>query len=464
MKPSEKMEIPVQIMPTRDPKERSKLFKEVPLGYSEEMAVTEASRCLNCKNPPCVKGCPVNIDIPRFLALTAERKFVEALNAVRESNFLPSICGRVCPQEIQCQKECTMGKMKRGTAAPVFIGNIERFLSDNFSDELPQVAIPSFTGKKIAIAGSGPGGLTCAGELAKMGHKAVVFEALHEAGGVLAYGIPEFRLPRKIVKREVEFLKKLGVEFRLNTIIGKTIAMDEILNDFDALYVGTGAGVPSFPGIPGEDLPGSYSANEYLTRTNLMKAWKKDARTPIIVGETTIVIGGGNVAMDAARTALRLGSKRVIVAYRRLESDMPARIEEIRHAKEEGIEFIFLISPIEIIENEEGRIKETLFRKMRIEKDPAGGRNKIFDTDETLTIQNDVIIFATGTSPNPTLTSNCPELQLNAKGGIIVNPETMQTNIPKIFAGGDAVSGASTVILAMSNGKTAAKHIDRFLK
>ncbi|HNW82928.1 MAG TPA: NADPH-dependent glutamate synthase [bacterium] len=463
MKTSEKILIPAQIMPCRSPEERKKTMDEVPAGYTEEMAVTEASRCLNCKNAPCVNGCPVGINIPKALALTAERKFGEALSVMRESNFLPAICGRVCPQESQCQKECTLGKMKNGTILPVFIGNIERYLADNYSDQVVTAKNKENTGKKIAVAGSGPGGLTCAGELAAMGHKVVLFEALHEPGGVLVYGIPEFRLPRSILKREVKFLKETGVEFQMNTIIGKTIPVNEILNEYDALYVSTGAGVPGFPGIKGEDLPGAYSANEYLTRVNLMGAWKKDARTPVSVGDVTIVIGGGNVAMDAARTALRLGSRKVIVAYRRLKEDMPARIEEIHHAEEEGIEFKFLISPEEIMESENNRVGKILFREMRIEKDPDGGRNRIFNTEKTFVMDCNVVIFATGSSPNPILTTNCPELQLNKHGGIIVNPETMQTSISKIFAGGDAVSGAATVILAMSNGKTAAKYINEFV-
>lgn len=463
MKVSDKIAIPVQIMPCRAPEERRKIMDEVPLGYTEEMAVTESMRCLQCKNAPCVKGCPVGINIPKALELTAEKKFSEALAVMRESNFLPAICGRVCPQESQCQKECTLGKMKNGTIPPVYIGNIERYLADNYSDHVKKAQKASPTGKKIAVAGSGPGGLTCAGELAAMGHEVVLFEALHEPGGVLVYGIPEFRLPRSILKKEVSFLKEMGVDFRMNTIVGKTVPVNEILDEYDALYVSTGAGVPGFPGISGEDLPGAYSANEYLTRVNLMGAWRQGARTPVSVGDVTVVIGGGNVAMDAARTALRLGSKKVVVAYRRLKEDMPARIEEIHHAEEEGIEFKFLISPEEIMESENGRVGKILFREMRIEKDPDGGRNKIFNTDKTSIMECDVVIFATGSSPNPIVSSNCRDLQVNKWGGIIVNPDTMQTSVPKIFAGGDAVSGAATVILAMSNGKTAAKYINEFV-
>lgn len=463
MKTSERLLIPAQTMPCRPSEKRKKTMDEVPIGYTEEMAVAESLRCLQCKNSPCIKGCPVSIDIPKMLKLTAEKKFTEALSVIKENSFLPAICGRVCPQESQCQKECTLGKMKNGTIIPVFIGNVERFLADNYSDKVVSVKNKPATGKKIAVVGSGPGGLTCAGELALMGHKVVLFEALHELGGVLVYGIPEFRLPRSILKKEVDFLKKMGVEFKTNTIIGKTITVDELLNEFDAVYIGTGAGVPGFPGIEGEDLPGAYSANEYLTRVNLMGAWKSDARTPISVGKVTIAIGGGNVAIDAARTSLRLGSERVIVAYRRLKEDMPARIEEIHHAEEEGIEFRFLLSPEKIIEGEDGRISKILFREMRIEKDPGGGRNKIFDTERTTTLDCDVVIFATGSSPNTIASSDCPDLKLTSWGGIVVNPQTMQTSVPKIFAGGDAVSGAATVILAMSNGKTAAKHIDEFI-
>ena len=447
-------------MPTLDPGFRKHTFDEVPVGYGEDSAILEAWRCLNCKNPPCVKDCPVNIDIPKVMALTAERRFVEALQVIRHDNSLPAVCGRVCPQESQCQKNCTMGKVN----SPVSIGNIERFLADNFSNELPRPEIDSSSGKKIAIAGSGPGGLSCAYQSALYGHKVTVFEALHEPGGVLAYGIPAFRLPRKIVAEEIKILKQYGVEFRMNTIIGKTISVDEILDEFDALYIGTGAGVPFFPEIPGEDLPGVYSANEYLTRANLMHAGKLWSKTPISVGKTTIVVGGGNVAMDAARTALRLGSERVIVAYRRLEADMPVRREELVHAREEGIKTMFLISPVEIVEGDNGRAKSTIFKKMRAENDPEGGRSRIFETDETVEIDSEVVIFATGTSPNPTLTSNCKELELNKKGCIVVNPATCATNIPRVYAGGDAVSGASTVILAMANGKTAANAINEMLK
>jgi glutamate synthase (NADPH/NADH) small chain len=456
MNPKDKIKIPPQIMPTLDPGFRKHTFDEVPVGYGEDSAILEAWRCLGCKNAPCVKGCPVNIDIPKVMKLTAERRFVEALQVIRNDNSLPAVCGRVCPQESQCQKNCTMGKIN----SPVSIGNIERFLADNYSRDLPQPEIKASNSKKIAIAGSGPGGLACAYQSALYGHKVTVFEALHEPGGVLAYGIPAFRLPRKIVAEEIKILKKYGVEFRMNTIIGKTISVEEILNEFDALYIGTGAGVPSFPGIPGEDLPGVYSANEYLTRANLMHAGKLWSKTPITVGKTTVVIGGGNVAMDAARVALRLGSERVVIAYRRLEADMPVRREELLHAREEGIETQFLISPIEIIEGDKGHVSSIVFRKMRAEEDPEGGRSKIFETNETFTMDCEVVIFATGTSPNPTLTSNCRELEVNRKGCIVVNPETCATNIPHVYAGGDAVSGASTVILAMSNGKTAANAIN----
>ena len=459
MDPKDKIKIPAQIMPTLDPGFRRRTFDEVPVGYGEDSAILEAWRCLGCKNAPCVKGCPVNIDIPKVMQLTAERRFVEALQVIRRENSLPAVCGRVCPQESQCQKNCTMGRVN----SPVSIGNIERFLADNFSNELPQPKIDSSTGKKIAIAGSGPGGLACAYQSALYGHKVTVFEALHEPGGVLAYGIPAFRLPRKIVAEEIKILKKYGVEFRMNTIIGKTISVEDILNEFDALYIGTGAGVPSFPGIPGEDLPGVYSANEYLTRANLMHAGKLWSKTPISVGKTTVVIGGGNVAMDAARVAMRLGSERVIVAYRRLEADMPVRREELLHAREEGIETMFLVSPIEITEGYSGRVSSIIFRKMRAEDDPEGGRSKIFETEETLEMECEVVIFATGTSPNPTLTSNCKGLELNKKGCIVVTPETCATSIPRVYAGGDAVSGASTVILAMANGKTAANAINEML-
>ncbi|MGI6395487.1 MAG: NADPH-dependent glutamate synthase [bacterium] len=458
-----KTDIPAQIMPTLDASIRKNSMAEVPIGYTEEMAVIEASRCIDCKNAPCVKGCPVAIDIPKMLKLTAEKKFTEALETVREANFLPAICGRVCPQESQCQKECTLGKMKGGTVLPLYIGNIERYLADNYTGYL-DLKKPSFsTGKKVAVAGSGPGGITCAAELASMGHQVVIFEALHKLGGVLVYGIPEFRLPRETLNREVEFLSKLGVELATNVIVGKTISIEEILSEYDALFIATGAGVPSFPNIEGIHLPGTSSANEFLTRANLMEAWKESSRTPLFVGETTVVIGGGNVAMDAARTSLRAGSGRVVVAYRREESDMPARREEIVHAKEEGIEFIFLASPEKITESEQGGVQGILFRKMRAEKNPTGEKSKIYNTDETFFLNCDSVIFATGTSPNPIITASFPVLETNSNGTIIVNPETMMTSVPKIFAGGDAVSGAATVILAMSHGKAAAKGINDFI-
>ena len=460
MKPSDKLKIPAQKMPTLPPETRKRTFDEVPLGYSEEMAVLEAQRCLNCKNAPCIKGCPVSIDIPKVMELVSQKEFVKALEVIKSENSLPSICGRVCPQESQCQKECTLGKINE----PVLIGNVERFLADNFSKSLTVPEIKKLSGKKVAVIGSGPGGLACANQLLALGHSVTIFEALHEPGGVLAYGIPKFRLPRNLVAEEIENLKKRGAEFKMNTVAGKTMTVEEILDNYDAMYIGTGAGVPSFPEIEGEYLPGVYSANEYLTRANLMNAGKIGSKTPISVGKTTIVIGGGNVAMDAARTALRLGSKKVVVAYRRLEADMPVRREELLHAKEEGVEMMFLLSPVEMIEGEDGRVSYTVFHKMRAEQDPAGGRSRIFETDETVTIESEVVIFATGTSPNPVLSSTCPALKLNQKGCIIVNPETCETSIPGVFAGGDAVSGASTVISAMSNGKTAAIAIDKMFR
>lgn len=459
-----KTDIPAQIMPINDPETRKNNMDEVPIGYTVEMAVIEASRCLECKNPPCIKGCPVEINIPKMLKLTAERRFTEALETAREMNFLPAICGRVCPQESQCQKECVLGKMKGGTVLPVNIGNVERFLADNYSDKLTTKEPAAPSGKTVAIAGSGPGGLTCAAELATMGHKAVIFEALHKPGGVLVYGIPEFRIPRYVLNRELELLSKMGVELVTNTIVGKTISIEEILEEYDALCITTGAGVPSFPDIPGTDLPGTSSANEFLTRVNLMGAWKKDSRTPLFVGKTTIVIGGGNVAMDAARTALRTGSEKVIVAYRREESDMPARREEVIHAKEEGIEFMFLSSPEKIFENDQGETGGILFRKMKAEKNPDGGKSNIFNTDVTFSIDCDAVIFATGTSPNPIVAKSFPALNTDRKGCIVVDSDTMETSVPKIFAGGDVVSGAATVILAMFHGKKVAKAIDELLK
>ena len=458
-------------MPMQEPQERIKNFKEVTTGYTEEMAVSEAERCLNCKNQPCVNGCPVNIKIPEFITKIKERDFKGAYDVINESSSLPAVCGRVCPQESQCESKCTLGIKFE----PVGIGRLERFVADWHNENDSEGVIkPEENGHKVAVVGSGPAGLTCAGDLAKKGYKVSVFEALHTAGGVLVYGIPEFRLPKSIVKKEVETLEKLGVEIVTNVVIGKTLTIDELFEmGYDAVFVGSGAGLPNFMGIEGEGLNGVYSANEFLTRSNLMKAYKDDANTPIMKGGKVAVVGGGNVAMDAARTALRLGADKVYIVYRRSMEELPARKEEVEHAIEEGIEFKLLCNPLKINgfldeENPRNPKNNSVIGieciKMELgEPDEKGRRRPIPVEGSEFTLDVDTVIMSIGTSPNPLIKNTTKGLEVNKYGGIIVNEDGL-TSREKVYAGGDAVTGAATVISAMGAGKIAAKAIDEYIK
>lgn len=448
----------------QDPKIRATNFDEVCLGYTEEEAVEEASRCLNCKNPKCVTKCPVYIKIPEFIEQIKNKNFEEAAKIIAEDSSLPAICGRVCPQESQCEGQCVLGI--KGEA--VAIGKLERFVGDysrQHNIDLSKKAEPN--GKKVAVIGSGPSGLTCAGELAKMGYQVKIFEALHELGGVLVYGIPEFRLPKDtVVKSEIENVKKLGVEIETDVIIGKTLTLDQLFDEekFDAVFIGSGAGLPKFMGISGETANGVVSANEFLTRNNLMKAFKDDYDTPIKVGRKVAVVGGGNVAMDAARTALRLGAE-VHIVYRRSEEELPARVEEVHHAKEEGIIFDLLTNPTEIIVNDNGWVEAMKCVKMELgEPDASGRRSPVEIKDSEFVMDIDMVIMSLGTSPNPLISSTTKGLELNKRKCIVIEEETGKTTKSKVYAGGDAVTGAATVILAMGAGKKAAKSIDQYLK
>lgn len=446
----------------QDPKVRATNFDEVCLGYTEEEAMAEAKRCLNCKHHPCVGNCPVNIHIPRFIKHIAEGEFEEAAHVLAEYSALPAVCGRVCPQEEQCEKVCVLGKK----GEPVSIGKLERFAADWAREHGVEVGkTKEKNGYKVAVIGSGPAGITCAGDLAKEGYDVTIFEALHEPGGVLVYGIPEFRLPKDIVRHEIENLKKLGVKIETNVIIGRTVTIDDLMDKegFHAVFIGSGAGLPKFMGIPGENLNGVYSANEFLTRNNLMKAYREDYDTPIKVGEKVAVVGGGNVAMDAARTALRLGAE-VWVVYRRTEEELPARVEEVHHAKEEGIKFEFLTSPVEILGNEDGWVKGIRCQRMKLgEPDSSGRRRPIPIEGSEFEFDVDTVIMALGTSPNPLIPSTTYGLEINDRGCIITD-ENGQTSREGVFAGGDAVTGAATVILAMGAGKQAAIGIDKYIK
>lgn len=452
-------------MPEQKPEERAKNFDEVPYGYSEETAMLEAKRCLQCKKPKCMKGCPVEIDIPGFVNLVAEGHHWDAIRKIKETNSLPAVCGRVCPQESQCEVYCIVGKK----GEPVAIGRLERFLAD-FERNSGEVVKPDLappTGKKVAVVGSGPAGLTAAGDLARMGHKVVIFEALHKAGGVLVYGIPEFRLPKAIVQAEVDFLKDLGIDVHLNTVIGKADTLDELLeNEFEAIFVGTGAGAPLFMNIPGENLRGVYSANEYLTRSNLMKAYLfPEYDTPIVSSKTVVVIGGGNVAMDSARTALRLGADEVHIIYRRSREEMPARDEEIHHAEEEGIIFDLLTNPVRYIGDEQSKVVAVECLKMELgEPDDSGRRRPVPIKGSEYKMDVDTVIVAIGNGPNPLVPDTTPDLEVNRKGNIVADLRTCKTSKRGVFAGGDIVRGAATVILAMGDGKMAARSIDAYLK
>ncbi len=449
-------------MPEQDPNVRNKNFLEVAMGYTEEMAMEEASRCLNCKHKPCVSGCPVNVRIPEFVAKVAEGKFEEAYEIITSTNSLPAISGRVCPQENQCEGKCVRGI--KGES--VSIGRLERFCADYHMKHSDAKAVkPQSNGKKVAVVGAGPSGLTCAGDLAKKGYEVTVFEAFHTAGGVLVYGIPEFRLPKAIVKKEVENLQDLGVEVKTNMVIGRVLSVDELFEmGYKAIFIGSGAGLPSFMGIEGEDLIGVYSANEYLTRTNLMKAYLEDYDTPIIKSKSVAIVGGGNVAMDAARCAKRLGAENVYIVYRRGMEEIPARKEEVHHAMEEGIIFKTLNNPVKILGDENGRVRAMECIEMELgEPDASGRRRPIAKEGSNFELPVDTVIMSIGTSPNPLIRSTTPGLDTNKRGCLVVNEDTMQTTREGVYAGGDAVTGAATVILAMGAGKQAAQSIDEYL-
>ena len=448
----------------QEPAVRAKNFEEVCYGYNEEEAMAEAARCIGCKNAQCVKGCPVSIDIPGFIAHVKKGEFAEAFQVISKSSALPAVCGRVCPQETQCEGKCIRGIK----GDPVSIGKLERFVADWAREHgiKPEPAAEK-NGKKVAVIGSGPSGLTCAGDLAKMGYDVTIFEALHETGGVLVYGIPEFRLPKDgVVKKEIENVKSLGVKIETDVVVGKSVTIDELMEEegFSAVFIGSGAGLPKFMGIPGENANGVFSANEYLTRSNLMKAYKEGSNTPIMVGKKVAVVGGGNVAMDAARTALRLGAETHIV-YRRSEEELPARVEEVHHAKEEGIIFDLLTNPTEILEDEKGWVKGMKCVKMELgEPDASGRRRPVEIPGSEFVMDVDAVIMSLGTSPNPLISSTTKGLDINKWKCIVADEANGQTTKTGVYAGGDAVTGAATVILAMGAGKAAAKGIDEYLK
>ena len=451
-------------MPSQEPNVRNKNFKEVALGYTEEMAVNEAKRCLQCKNHPCRSGCPVEIDIPGFIKHVAEGDFEAAYNVIAQSSALPAVCGRVCPQEHQCEGKCVRGI--KGEA--VGIGRLERFVADWYRNNVhTKPTAPAPNGHKVAVIGAGPSGLTVAGDLAKLGYKVTVYEALHVAGGVLMYGIPEFRLPKAIVQQEIDGLKKMGVDFECNMVIGKVLTIDELMDEYgyEAVFVGSGAGLPRFMGIPGESLKGVYSANEFLTRSNLMKAYLPTSKTPIRTGKKVAVVGGGNVAMDAARSALRLGAETVYIVYRRGMAELPARKEEVEHAEEEGIIFKTLCNPVEILPDEDGFVKAITCIEMELgEPDASGRRRPIEKKGSEFTMDVDTVIMSLGTSPNPLIRSTTPGLETNKHGCIVTEGDEGKTSREGVYAGGDAVTGAATVIKAMGAGKAAAKAIDEYIQ
>ncbi len=456
------MQLEKNPMPSQDPEIRKRNFEEVALGYSEETAVNEAMRCLECKNPKCVSGCPVGINIPGFIKKIKEKDYDGAYDVISESSLLPAICGRVCPQESQCEKYCVRGVK----GDPVGIGRLERFAADlRMSKNVPVSKPENKNGKKIAVVGSGPAGLSCAGVLAKKGYDVTIFEALHVAGGVLMYGIPQFRLPKEIVQREISNLKELGVDIETNHIIGKTYTIDDLKSDgYDAIFIGSGAGLPRFMNIPGENLMGVYSANEFLTRINLMKAYKDDSHTPVMKAKNVAVVGGGNVAMDAARSAMRLGAENVYIIYRRSEAELPARAEEVEHAKEEGIIFKTLNNPVEILGDENGFVKGVKCIEMELgEPDESGRRRPVAKPGSEHVVDMDCVVMSIGTTPNPLIASTTKGLEVNKRGCIVVDEETCHTSRDTVYAGGDAVSGAATVILAMGAGKKAAESIDKLL-
>lgn len=463
-KKEKKEKIPRQPMPEQDPKKRSKNFDEVPYGYTPELAQKEASRCLQCKKPKCIEGCPVGVKIPEFINLIAEGDFIAAAKKLKEDNSLPAVCGRVCPQESQCESFCVLGKKDE----PVAVGRLERFAADyersKGTVELPQLPPP--TGKKVAVVGSGPAGLTLAGDLVKYGHQVTVFEALHKPGGVLVYGIPEFRLPKAIVNAEVDYLERLGVEIKYDYVIGKILTVDELFEmGYDAVFLGVGAGLPVFMNIPGENLCGIYSANEYLTRSNLMKAYLfPQYDTPIARGKNVAVIGGGNVAMDSARTALRLGADNVHIVYRRSKTELPARAEEAHHAEQEGVQFRFLTAPVRYIGNADGWVTGMECIEMDLgEPDASGRRRPVPKEGSNFTLDVDLVVVAIGTGANPIITGTVPNLELTKWGYIVADPETGKTSREGVYAGGDIVTGSATVILAMGAGRNSSKAIHEYL-
>jgi len=462
----ERMAIPAQEMPAQDPVVRGKNMKEVALGFTAEQARLEASRCLQCKTAPCVSGCPVSINIPRFLGLAAEGRFADALGVIREASLLPAICGRVCPQESQCQAPCTLGKSLKNPLLAVGIGRVERYVADACSADLPLPQVKPDTGRKVAIIGSGPASIAAAADLRQQGHAVTVFEAFHKPGGVLVYGIPEFRLPKAIVDREIDTLRRIGVDIQTNFLVGRTRQLKDLLahDGYDAVFVGTGAGLPKFMHIEGENLVGVFSANEYLTRCNLMKAYDDGrAATPIYRSKRVAVLGGGNVAMDAARSALRLGAEEVSIVYRRSLEELPARQEEVHHALEEGIRFLTLKNAQRILGDDQGRVKaiETLTYVLG-EKDASGRRSPVPVPGSEALLEVDTVIVAIGNDSNPLLRQTTPELEVNKHGNFVVDDDG-QTSMPRVWAGGDIVLGAATVILAMGQGRKAAAAIDRFL-
>ena len=470
MTPKEKMAIPQQAMPEQDPAVRAHNMKEVALGYTAEMARTEASRCLQCAAKPCMKGCPVGIDIPAFLAKAAEGDFESALAIIKKTSLLPAVCGRVCPQEKQCQKFCTMGKVLKDVEKSVAIGRIERFCAD-LARESGKVDSPDCapsSGFKVAVVGSGPASITVAADCARAGHAVTMFEAFHKPGGVLVYGIPEFRLPKSIVQNEIDGLKRLGVKLETNFVVGNTRKLKDLMekDGFDAVFVGSGAGLPKFMNIDGENLIGVFSANEYLTRANLMKAYDEEhADTPYWHGKKVAVLGGGNVAMDASRMALRLGAEKVYLIYRRSESEMPARAEEVYHAKQEGVEFLTLQNAKRILGDEAGRVTQIECLRYELgEPDASGRRSPVAIEGSEFTLDVDTVVVAVGNASNPLIPATTEGLEVNKRGNIVVNPETNMTSIPGVFAGGDIVLGAATVILAMGEGRRAAAGINAYLE
>jgi len=467
LKPKDRFEIPPQQMPEQDHNARTQNVNEVALGYTETQARLEAMRCLQCKNAPCIKGCPVRIKIKDFVAAIADGKYKQALDIIKENSLLPAVCGRVCPQEVQCQQTCTVGKKFKDPTKAVSIGRLERFVADLDRDSESIPAVARQTGMKVAVIGSGPGGIVAAADTRRAGHNVTVFEAFHKTGGVMVYGIPEFRLPKLIVQKEIDILKKMGVEIVTNFIVGRTRTIEQLMKEdgFDAIYIGVGAGLPRFMGIEGESLIGVYSANEYLTRANLMKAYDfgKGADTPIAISKKVAVVGGGNVAMDSARTAVRLGAEKVYLVYRRTEKEMPARIEEVHHAKEEGVEFHILQSPKRIIGDENSHVVAIECLKYKLgEPDESGRRRPIPIEDSEFKIDVDTVIIAIGNGANPLIRQTTPGLEFNKWGNIVVD-ENCKTSMEGVYAGGDIVLGAATVILAMGQGRVAAAAINRYL-